>query len=306
MQNRSPSMDVHTPVAAPAAAVDTDATSLLPTKVTIDDEQYTILRLGTPLFGKTATKNVLLSRGFVVDDLTLVGQPKEVSDDDQDAFTFTWIVYLTQQAQQKPLSNDLLQEVIKFTTDTDRLPVVPPGNRTLLNMPDGRTVRVPVVPEMVTAKRKAAPKKQAVGVEAFQHVFETFAKTGACVLAPDFLKAFNGANKTNKTAFNAAFVESKEFASVDVKRRLLRQDTSAQPDGDDEEDLPEDVLDDDDDDDEEDVPRRGRKRARDETSRAALVYTHMSALIKLEELDDDGKHKMQRIAKFALGDCDTV
>lgn len=130
----------------------------LPSTVPIDGVTYDILRLGTPVYKKAPTKVDLLSLGFTVEDLTLVGLPTGKRADNGDEHTFHWMIYCFGAANKKLVSADLLKEVIEFSRKAGRLPIAPPGNRTTITTSAGVAVQIPVIPEAPVAPKKSRGK----------------------------------------------------------------------------------------------------------------------------------------------------
>jgi len=297
-----------------AAAPASMAIPPLPREVVINGVSHTILRLGIPLHGKTATKNVLVSRGFTVDDLTLAGLPVKDAPPDGDAFTFVWFIWLTLAEEQKPVSADMLRAIIDFSKDTNRMPIQTPDNRQLVTLHDGRTVRVPVVPEEGAGDkthRKTAPSAKLTAKDVAER-FKDAAETLPSVVDASLLSAYTSGNLAVKAALCDLVPTTTTPVALDVNtvRLRLRLD-------DDKENVKPKTdnrrhEDEDDDEDADTAPKpvaahTGKRKSADTTTidRGAKVFAAMFPLLS-EDLSATQRKRLKVIASFASGEIDAV
>jgi hypothetical protein len=130
--------------------------------IQIGDSTYTVLRLGTPVFSKSANASFLKALDFHAAHLTLVAAAPVNPDTPQ----LSYVAWCTQSPVQKLVTSDLYKALAAHADETS------PGWRKpgedLVTLPDGRTFSVPATAAdwaPVTAKkRKLATVKMACDV----------------------------------------------------------------------------------------------------------------------------------------------
>ena len=287
----------------------------LPRDVVIDGKQHTILHLGVPVHAKAATKNLLVARGFTVDNLTVAGYPLPSPAENGDEFAFVWFVWLTLTPEQQPVSRDLLEAIVNFSKDTGRMPLPTPTNRTLVTLADGRTTKIPVLPEavdgapgVVTKKKAAAAKLTAA--DAKQRFSEEAQKLP--LVGSALLNAYCSGNLAVKAALNDVVPVVSTPVPLDSGAVLSRLGLNKAN----KEHKRKDVEDDDDEDDEDDevaveiddepaVTVSNKRKLSGGCERASMVFSAMVSLVD-DDISVAGRKRLKIIARFASGEVDSL
>jgi hypothetical protein len=139
-------------------------------QVAVGDHLFTLLRLGSPVDRKSVVYDHLCKIGFTASDLTLLGLPREDGGD----FDLHYAVWCLGAAEQKLIINEVFEKLVRAA------PQAPENNEEEVELPNGRTVTIPVVP-VLSAPPLPPPSKKRKVVDAVQAGVEALA-SGAFVL----------------------------------------------------------------------------------------------------------------------------